>query len=307
MSHQELEDLLADYVAARLSADQRRFVEGHLADCASCHDAVDDLRMIGARVAEQGEAMFGTHPDPGTLRRFAAADGEGADPAVGKHVAACASCGLEVEFWRRRSARRPAASETEALIRRRGRAAIGTAAAAAALAGLLVGMLIERLGRPSVPTSSPAVASTRPAPEVAAAAPVAAAASDAPILHVLPAILRGAETTRQVWTLDSSETQVAAAVPLALPSGVGDAETVRFELRRSDGAPVWSCMMSAERIRRHLESAEMVNLPAIPTADLQAGDYEFVVQAANTAAAPIYRAALRVDYRQPPADTKAPQ
>jgi hypothetical protein len=192
----------------------------------------------------------------------------------------------------------------EARSGRRGRTAIGATAAAAAVAGILVGVLIERSGRPSVATSPPAVATARPAPEIAAATPVATAA---PILHVLPAILRGAETTRQVWTLDPSDTQVAAAVPLALPSGVDDAETVRFELRRAGGVPVWSCALPAGLVRRHLESAEMVNLPSIPTADLPAGDYEFVVRAADPAAAPIYRAALRVDYRQPPADTKAPQ
>jgi hypothetical protein len=297
MSHQELEDLLADYVASRLSADQLRFVEGHLADCASCRDAVDDLKEIGARVAAEGEAMFDTHPEPGALRRLAVADGAGADPAVARHIAACASCGLEVEFWRRRSARRPAGPETEARSRRRGWTAIGAVAAAAAVAGILVGMQIERSGRPSVSTSPPAVAPSRPA----------AVAATAPILHVLPAILRGGETTRQVWTLDPSETQVAVAVPLALPSGVEDAETVRFELRGPDGATVWSCALPAGRIRRHLESAEMVNLPAIPTAELPAGDYELIVRAADPAAAPIYRAPLRVDYRQPPAETKAPQ
>jgi Putative zinc-finger len=298
MSHQEIEELLADYVAARLSADQRRFVEGHLADCASCRDAVDDLEAIGASVAAQGEAMFGTHPEPGALRQFAAADGAGADPAIERHIAACASCGLEVEFWRRRSARRPAGPEAEAPSRRLGWTAIGAAAAAAAIAGILVGMLIERSSRPSVATSPSEVAPSGPAPEVAAAAP---------ILHVLPAILRGAETTPLVWMLDPSEMQIAAAVPLALPSGVDDAENVRFELRRTGGAPVWSFAMSAEQVRRHLQSAEMVNLPAIPTAVLPAGNYEFVVHAADAAAAPIYRAPLRVDYRQPPADTKAPQ
>ena len=300
MSHEELEDLLADYAAGRLSADQRRFVEGHLADCASCRDAAGDIEEIAGRIAAQGEAMFGTHPETGALRRFVAAVGDAADPDVATHIASCASCGLEVEFWRRRGARRPAAPETEARRPRRGWTAIGATAAAAAVAGLLVGMLIERLGRPTVPASPPAAASG-PAPEIAAAAEAA------PILRVLPAILRGAQTTRQVWTLDPSETQIAAAVPLVLPSGVADEETVHFELRRPGGAPVWSFAMPAGRIRRHLESAELVNLPAIPTAALPAGDYEFVVQAADAAAAPLYRAPVRVDYRQPPAETKAPQ
>jgi hypothetical protein len=159
-------------------------------------------------------------------------------------------------------------------------------------------MQIERSGRPSVATTLPGVAPSGPAPAVAA---------DAPILHVLPAILRGAETTRQVWTIDPSETQIAVAVPLALPSGVDDTETVRFGLRRPGGVAVWSFAMPAGRIRRHLESAEMVNLPAIPTPDLPAGEYEFIVHTADSAAAPIYRATLRVDYRQPPAETKAPQ
>ncbi|HYV86323.1 MAG TPA: zf-HC2 domain-containing protein, partial [Patescibacteria group bacterium] len=294
-------DLLADYVAARLSDDQRRFVEGHLAGCESCRAAADDLKEIGTRVAAQGEAMFGAHPDTGTLRRLAAADGAGADPTVASHVAACASCGLEVEFWRRRIARRPAGPMTQARSRGRSWTAIGTTAAAAAVVGLLVGMQIERSGRPSVSTAPPGVGPSMPAREDAAAA------GAAPILHVLPAMLRGAETTRQVWTLDPLETQIAAAVPLAFPSGIDDTENIRFELRPPGGAPVWSFAMPAGRIRRHLETAEMVNLPPIPTSELPAGDYEFVVQAADPAAAPIYRAVLRVDYRQPPADTKAPQ
>ena len=70
----------------------------------------------------------------------------------------------------------------------------------------------------------------------------------------------------------------------------------------------WSTEMTASRLRAHMRTADVVHLPAIPTRAVPAGRYDFVVRPSRDAdAAPLYRAAIEVSYRQSPAATKAPQ
>jgi hypothetical protein len=134
-----------------------------------------------------------------------------------------------------------------------------------------------------------------------------AAAVQAPILHLLPGLLRDGEPPRQRWLVDRSESAIAIAVPIVVPASAADTDRFRFELRGAGMERRWSQELTAAQIREHLEAAEVVNLIVVSPQALGEGDYEFRVVTAAGDASPIYRAHITIAYRQSPAATKAPQ
>jgi hypothetical protein len=301
--HEELRETLPDYVASRLAPEQRRFVQEHLAGCPACEEIVADLTEMERHVKAAGEAMFEPHPDPVALRRHAMATPEGADASIERHLELCAPCSLEVRTWARR-ARPPAAPRRADFVA--GRLVrilqMGLATSAGAILGVLIGALLFRSKASDTAALRPEEGGPPPAIEPAPL-PVGQ-----PLLHILPTVLRSGETPRQVWTLERSEPYLAVAVPVSVPRTASDSDLFRFELRQEGGAIAWSLELTAGRIREHLDAAEFVNIPAIPTRNLGPGTHEFLVRPARPPdAPPIYRATIAMSYRHSPAATNAPQ
>jgi hypothetical protein len=305
--HDPIRALVAELDLGRLAPAQRRAAEDHLAGCAPCAEFLADVREIRQQVREGGEAMFEPHPEPAALREYARGHG-GPGSSIGRHIRICGVCRLEVETWRGRGAASPA-PQTQAAGRAWAR--LGLATAAALVVGVAVGWQCHLLLGPKVtepsPTDEPARTSMQPSGEVAGERS-GGLGVPAPILHLLPGLLRG-EPPSQRWTLDPGESSIGVAVPISLPASTPDTDRYRFELLVTGNTEtVWSQELTAARIRQHLEAAEMVNLVVAPSRLLPAGKYEFrVVPAAATESAPIYRARIDIAYRQSPAATKAPQ
>jgi hypothetical protein len=301
--HDDLRALVAEYGSARMTPEERRTVEEHVARCASCAELAGDVKLLRQQIREGGEAMFEPHPEPAALREYARGADE-PDTRLGRHLRICSVCRLEVEAWRARRATTPSSLRSQP-----GPTAwwtrIGVAASAAAIVGLAAGWrfhaaVSRSIAGPAPSSGAPAVQGTPPP------GPGIALAVQAPVLHLLPGLVRAGELPGQRWILDAGETSIGVAVPIMVPSTAAGTDRFRFELRRADGDLAWSQEMTAERIRAHMEAADVVNLIVAPEKALEAGDYEFrVVPAA--AAAPIYRARLEMAYRQSPAATKAPQ
>src|SRR5882762_3195075 len=282
MSHEEIRNDLIDYAAKRLGEERRRAVEQHLAGCAECAETVRDLERLAAHLKGAGDGLFDPHPEPAALRRFALGGRSASEPRIGRHLYLCARCGLEVEMWRRWGAAPAASREHPRRTRRLASLALASAA------GLVLGVLLTAEFRTTAPSPPPDIGQ--------------------PVLHVLPEVQRGAEPAHKNWALDPEEPYLSVAVPVPIPTQASDAERYRFELKRVDDGVVWSADLSAARIREHMESADVLHLPAIPTRIIMPGTYEFIVRPAQPAdAAPLYRAVVEISYRQSPAATKPPQ
>jgi hypothetical protein len=294
--------MVAEYGLARLTPEERRTVEEHVARCASCAELAGDVKLLRQQIREGGEAMFEPHPEQAALREYACG-AEDPDSRLGRHIRVCSICRLEVEAWRMRNASTPSPLRPE-----RGAVAwwtrIGVAAAAAAVLGLAAGWRFHARVSESV---APAPVTATPGTGVPAGQ-VMALAVQAPVLHLLPGLLRGAEPPKQRWLLDRSESSIGVAVPIVVPVSAADTDRFRFELQEPGAKTLWSQEMTAARILEHLEAAEVVNLIVVPPQPLVEGDYEFrVVPSAPSDAPPTYRASITIAYRQSPAATKAPQ
>jgi hypothetical protein len=308
--HDQIRALVAEYDSARLTPEERRIVEEHLAGCASCADLAEDVRFFRQQIRDGGEAMFEPHPEPAALRDFARGK-DGPESRIGRHIRLCAICRLEVDAWKDRPAMDPAAARAEpGSIRPWIR--LGLATAAAAILGVAAGWRFHASVSSSIappPSSGAPIASgggTTPGSGGASGSGVAAAVQP-PVLHLLPALLRGGGPPRQRWLLDRSESSIDVAVPVTMPVSAADMDRFRFELQGPGTEILWSQEMTAARIREHLEAAEVVNLIIAPPRALAEGDYEFRVVPSAAGAPPIYRARVTIAYRQSPAATKAPQ
>jgi hypothetical protein len=298
-SCEEVRALLADFVCSRLAPEQRRQVEQHRQTCSDCGEIVADLEMMKKQIQASGEAMFEPHPEPAALHRFVL-EGDGKDAEqIRRHLESCASCQLEVETWKRIGRKTAPAAATPA----RGKTSAPWLSLAAGLGGL-IGLLIGwRLWSASVPVRP----ETTP-PRAALPAPNPPQVLTAPVIHVLPGLLRSGEVPPQHWSIDADEPYLAVTVPLSLPAEAAGVDLFRFELRPVGREPVWKMEMPAARIREHLESAEAVNLSIAPEGKLAPGRYELrVVRTDAPEAPPLYRAEIEIDYRQSPAATNAPQ
>jgi hypothetical protein len=281
------------------------------------------VRLFRQQIRDGGEAMFEPHPEPAALRDFARGK-EGPESRIGRHIRQCATCRLEVETWKGRPAMAPTAARV-GLGSGSWWMRLGLATAAAAILGVVAGWRFHASVSSSIapPASSGApVASGGGTTSGSGAAPGpgglsgsgVAAAVQAPVLHLLPGLLRDGEPPRQRWILDRGESSIDVAVPIVVPASATDLDRFRFELRGRGTEILWSQEMTAARIRQHLEAAEVVNLMVVPPQALTPGDYEFrVVRSAPDestragGAPPIYRARITIAYRQSPAATKAPQ
>jgi predicted anti-sigma-YlaC factor YlaD len=67
MKHEELQDLLEDYVDDRLNRPARKVVDDHLKGCAECRSILDDVAPVD--IAALGAGRFDEHVMRRTVRR----------------------------------------------------------------------------------------------------------------------------------------------------------------------------------------------------------------------------------------------
>ena len=308
-SHDEIREHLADLISSRIEPDQRRRVEAHLAGCTECRELVKDLEEMRKQVREAGESIFEPHPDPSALHRIGSGERGAQDTQIERHLAACPTCRLEVEAWKRIQASKGPARLTPGGVTRLEPSArpaasalwIGLSAAAGIVLGCLVTLLIVSSKTPRL---HPPPSGGSPTADHQASIPTLQ-----PVLHVLPELLRDEQIPVQKWVLDPAEPYVSVAVPLTLPVKASDAERFRFEMvRAGQEEAVWSSEMTAARIREHLKASDLVSLSVILPRSLEAGSYEFRMLSSDTPdRPPLYRAGIELSYRQSPAATNAPQ
>lgn len=299
-SCEEIRLLLADYVTARLAPEQRGRVEQHRQTCPECGEIVSDLEIMKQQIQAGGEALFEPHPEPGDLHRYVL-EGEGG-PRIGGHLENCATCQLEVETWRR------IGGKSSAAVAVRSRPSLpwmSLAAGVGALLGLLVGWRV--LSTPA-PTTPPPTIPEAQAPPAATPSREPARIAEAPVIHVLPSLLRSAETTVQHWSIDRDEPYLAIGVPISVSEEASASERYRFELVTVGGATLWQIEMPLSRVKEHMDSAGVVSLAVAPAQPLEPGRYQLrVVPAGAPGASAVYKADIEIDYRQSPEATKAPQ
>jgi hypothetical protein len=286
-SHDEIRLELPAFAASRLGDADCREVETHLVECAECRELADTCREIVAAVRDGGEALFDPHPGEEELREFAL-ERSTKSPRIAGHLAACATCALEVQAWR---AGRPGSAGSRSTGGngrpwRAGMFALGSAA------GLLAGMGVAFLLR----TGSPEEAVRRASPpEPAPAAHLLAGL--APVPRFLPGLLRG-EVPAATWRIGEQERWIGVGVPLVLPESTSGAAQVRFELLRESGAAAWSTRLTAEEVLRHLDAADLVSL-VLPTEPLESGRCEFRVTLLDGAnEIEVYRARVEISREQ---------
>src|SRR5262245_33057028 len=244
--HEDLQADLPAYAARRLEPARHHAIQGHVAACLECREAVAAFSAIAAGIARTGDSLFAPHPASAALRRLAQGEGAG-DATLRRHIELCAACALEVDAWRQVAMGVPSARASRA----RGslpRLALATAA------GLLLGILLSWLYR-GVPSATPPHAP----PAASQPAPLSGDSLldlGQPVLYVLPEAHRGAEPTRADWELDPGDPWFGVAFPIAIPDGADGATPWRIEIRRIGGEVAWSTEMTVSRLRDHMRSAE---------------------------------------------------
>ncbi|PYT17890.1 MAG: hypothetical protein DMF51_01350 [Acidobacteria bacterium] len=269
-SHEEIQLELAAYAASRLERDAGRRLEEHLRGCQDCREMLETFVPFARALGEGGEALFEPHPSESTLRRYARAGKAAGMEDVARHLDFCASCSLQVGAWKRQA-------DTLSPLPRWAAIALATAAGLAVGAGLSAWLGAGRAPGP-------------PRQSLAETAPGLAEASAGPLL-VLPRALRGEETS-VTYALDPSRTFLVIACPASVPDSAPPGQLFRYEIRREGAGAVWSRILSAADVRRHLsEGAELVTL-LVPNASLTPGRYEFRLAPAESPEESSYRSAL---------------
>lgn len=241
--------------------------------------------------------MFEPHPTPAALHRYVV-EGDGKEAAsIRRHLETCATCQLEVEAWKRIDRPKQPASAVG------GRPSLpwmSLAAGVGALLGLLVGWRVL--------STAPPVRPEVPAPPAASPAGGPARVLVAPVMHILPALMRSGDVPVQPWSLDPGAPYLSVGVPISIPADIPESERYSFELQKPPGETVWRTEMGASTIREHVESAGVVSLAIVPERPLDAGRYLFrVARVGAPGAPPLYQADVHIDYRPSPATTQAPQ
>ena len=284
MTHTELQETLADYVAGRLAGGPRETLERHLEECEECADLADTWRSIVPGLRASGETAFEPHLEPSRLRKLAQADAE-SDREATVHIASCPSCALELEAWR--DAALGKFGQIATAVQPRSRAWTGAwwsvAATLAATALLVFAWRGKQL--PPPPRGE--------APEW----------SGAPRMLVLEGAERGA-ASRVRLELEGDQPYALLGAQPVLPVSIAEGQSVRFSLAGDNGQEVWGTELRSEEVRARLrtQGAVLLLVPrrVLPTgpASLRAiSNGELFWEAAFESA----------PQRQSPEATKAPQ
>jgi hypothetical protein len=268
---------LPAYAASRLEEPTRARLEQHVRVCAECREMIETLRGLGDTLRDGGESLFAPHPNESTLREYAGL-GPGTGPeGIARHLADCATCSLEVDYWTRRS-RSPRMDRLFSARRSRW-GAVALASAAGLAAGFLLAVLLRAGGVPATPP------------------PTARSATDAATavgrLLVLPRALRGEGATTS-YDLDPNQAFVVIACPAPIPETADAGERYLYEIRNAAGETVWSRTMTAAGIRHQMTGGVDVVTLLVPLRSLAPGRYEFRLLPATGPSQPLYHAVLEL-------------
>lgn len=98
--HEEILTEVPAYLRGDLDDDASHRMQEHIASCDECHELVEGMALVTGEMRAYGSTLFEPHPEVAELR--AAADG-GADVTdrIRRHVALCAPCDVELQYWKR--------------------------------------------------------------------------------------------------------------------------------------------------------------------------------------------------------------
>jgi hypothetical protein len=260
-------------------------MEEHLAECETCREIVATAKEFAAMIREGGEVLFEPHPRELELREHATGTAGPGSSRLERHLAACATCRLEVEAWKARDPHQGSRGDGKA----RAPSFSWIVPSLTAAAGVILGVGITVLLSPH-----PGSIRVAPAPAQISTGPQETWRGDSP-LYVLPGTVRGVEETPiPTWILGKEDSRLSIGVRPSLTDEIPDAALFRLEMRPVGGGAIWSIEMTAARMREHLKTAEVVHV-TLPAEPLLPGEYEFTIAPAGSPAAPpIYRARVRI-------------
>ena len=284
INHEQLQEQIPAFLAARLDPEASGQVENHLNGCEDCADLVRVGTELVRGMRDGKEEVFTPHPDVRMLRRYSLGEELDGRADLVRHVASCASCELEVAAWRRWGKVKATSTQEEEFRRAQRRRFTWKPALAA---GILLGMGLTFGLRGLAPQS--------------VEAPAAWTGSTA--LLTLEAPYRGATPVAQI-VVQPSQPYLPLVVLPELPQAAQAGDRFRFAIAAKDaGTPFWSLELSAEEVRGQLEATGVVTF-LVPAGGMDAGRYDFSMQDAG--GAPLVQIPFEVQ-RQSPVATNPPQ
>ncbi len=280
INHEQLQQQIPAFLAARLDPEESGQVENHLNDCEDCADRVQVGTELVRGMRDGKEEVFTPHPDVRMLRRYSLGEELEGRANLVRHVASCASCELEVAAWRRWGKVKATSTQEEEFRRAKGRRFTWKPALAA---GILLGIGLTFGLRGLAPQSAPWTGSAA--------------------LLTLEAAYRGAAAVPQIL-VEPGQPYLPLVVSPELPQTAQAGDRFRFAIATVDAvAPVWSVELSAEEVRGQLDATGVVTF-LVPTGGMDAGRYDFSMQDAG--GAPLVQIPFEVQ-RQSPVATNPPQ
>ena len=152
INHEQLQEQIPAFLAARMDPEESGQVENHLNGCEECADLVRVGTELVRGMRDGKEEVFTPHPDVRMLRRYSLGEELDGRADLVRHVASCASCELEVAAWRRWGKVKATSTQEEEFRRARGRRFTWKPALAA---GILLGIGLTFGLRGLAPQSAP--------------------------------------------------------------------------------------------------------------------------------------------------------
>ena len=284
IDHEQLQEQIPAFLAARLDPEESGRLENHLNGCADCADLVRVGAELVRGMRDGKEGIFTPHPDVRMLRRYSLGEELDGRAELVRHMASCASCELEVAAWRRWGKMKATSTQEEEFRHAQRRRFTWKPALAA---GILLGIGLTFGLRGLAPQSveAPAVW-TGPA-----------------ALLTLEAAYRGAAPVAQI-VVESDQPYLPLVVSPELPRAAQAGDRFRFAIAAMDaGTPFWSLELSAEEVRGQLGATGVVTF-LVPTGGMDTGRYDFSMR--DAAGAPVVQIPFEVQ-RQSPVATNPPQ
>lgn len=280
INHEQLQQQIPAFLAARLDPEESGQVENHLNDCEDCADLVQVGTDLVRGMRDGKEEVFTPHPDVRMLRRYSLGEELEGRADLVRHVASCASCELEVAAWRRWGKVKATSTQEEEFRRAQGRRFTWKPALAA---GILLGIGLTFGLRGLAPQSAPWTGSAA--------------------LLTLEAAYRGAAAVPQIL-VEPGQPYLPLVVSPELPQTAQAGDRFRFIIAAMNAAtPFWSLELTAEEVRGQLDATGVVTF-LVPTGGMDAGRYDFSMQDAG--GAPLVQIPFEVQ-RQSPVATNPPQ
>lgn len=284
VNHEDLQEQIPAFLAARLDANESGQIESHLDECHDCSELVQVGREFVHGLREGEEETFTPHPDVRMLRRYSLGEELDGRADLVRHVASCVSCELEIAAWRRWGKVKPTSTQEEEFRQAQGwRFTWKLALAAGILLGIGLTFGLRDLALQPMEA---------PAPWTGSAA-----------LLTLEATYRGVAPVAQI-VVEPGQPYLPLVVSPELPHAAEAGEYFRFAIATLDDAtPVWSFRMTAAEVRGQLDATGVVTF-LVPTDPLDAGRYRFSLQ--DSGGTRLLQIPFEVQ-RQSPVATNPPQ